>query len=156
MMKTKRVNQWLTLGANIGVLIGIFLLLVELRQNSTMMRAQSRYEVSQGIVDLMALSANNEQLASVLRRADSGEELTADEYKQFQHRSIALFRYLENLHYQYRQGLFDETEYSTQKLAWTWYLNSSEEAVKAWCVLRPSVSPDFRSEIDGVLETYTC
>ena len=74
-MKAKRINDWLTLGANIGVLIGIILLLVELNQNSTMMRAQTRFEVSQGIVDLLNLSASNEQLASVLRRADSGEEL---------------------------------------------------------------------------------
>ena len=155
-MKAKRVNRWLTLGANFGVLIGIILLLVELRQNSTMMRAQTRHAVSQGIVDLMGLSASNGQLASVLRRADSGEELTPDEHLQYLHRSIALFRYLENLHYQYRQGLFDEAEFSTQRVAWTWYLNSSKAAVNAWCVLRPSVSPEFRSEIDGVLEKYKC
>ena len=55
-MKAKRINDWLTLGANIGVLIGIILLLVELNQNSTMMRAQTRFEVSQSIVDLLNLS----------------------------------------------------------------------------------------------------
>jgi len=155
-MKVKRVNRWLTLGANFGVLIGVILLLVELDQTSTMMRSQIRYDVSQGIVDLLSLSANNEQLASVLRRADNGEELTPDENLQFLHRSIALFRYLENLHYQYRQGLFDETEYLTQKVAWTAYLNSSEAAAAAWCYLRPSVSPEFRSEIDTALSKYTC
>lgn len=156
MMKAKRINRWLTLGANFGVLIGIILLLVELHQNSTMMRAQTRYEVSQGIVDLLSLSADNEQLASLLRRADSGEELTPDENMQFRHRSYALFRYLENLHYQYRQGLFDEAEFSTQRKAWKAYLNSSQAAVTAWCVLRPSVSPEFRSEIDSELDKYTC
>ena len=155
-MKTKHVNQWLTLGANFGVLIGIILLLVELHQNSTMMRAQTRYEVSQGIVNLLSPSANNEQLASLLRRANSGKELTPDEYLQFQHRSFALFRYLENLRYQFRQGLFGEAEFLTQKRAWTAYLNSSKAAVTAWCTLRPSVSPEFRAEIDDVLEKYTC
>lgn len=156
MMKAKRVNQWLTLAANFGVLIGIILLLVELNQNSTMMRAQTRYEISQGIVDLLSLSADNAQLASILRRGDSGEELTPDELRQFQHRSFALFRYLENLHYQYRNGLFDEAEFSTQKLAWIGYLNSSAAAVRAWCVLRPTVSPEFRSEIDSELEEGAC
>ena len=156
MMKAKRINQWLTLGANFGVLIGIVLLLVELDQNSKMMKAQTRFEVSQGIVELMSLSAGNEQLAGVLRRADGGEELSPDEYRQFQHRSIALFRYLENLHYQYRQGLFDETEFSTQKEAWTWYLNTSKAAVAEWCFIRPSVSPEFRAEVDNALEKYRC
>jgi len=156
MMKAKHVNRWLTLGANFGVLVGIILLLVELDQNSTMMRAQTRNEVSQGIVDLMSLSANNEQLASLIRRADIGEELTADEYLQFQHRSFALFRYLENLHYQYRQGLFDEAEFATQREAWKLYLNYSKAAVTVWCLYRPTVSLEFRTEIDSVLNRYRC
>ena len=156
MMKAKRVNEWLTLAANFGVLIGVFLLVAELNQNSTMTRAQTRYEISQGIVDLLTLSADNAQLASVLRRGDSGEDLTPDELRQFQHRNFALFRYLENLHYQYRQGLFDEAEFSAQKVAWSAYLRSSEAAVRTWCLLRPSVSPEFRAEVDGVLKEDSC
>ena len=155
-MKLKRINEWLALGANFGVLIGIFLLIAELDQNSTTMRAQTRYAVSQGIVDLLSLSAGNEQLASLLRRADNGEPLTPDEFFQFQHRSFALFRYIENLHYQYQQGLFDEAEFVTQKEAWTAYLNYSEAAAQSWCVFRPTVSAEFRAEIDSILKTYTC
>ena len=34
-MKTDRVNKWLTLAANFGVLIGVFLLVAELRQNTS-------------------------------------------------------------------------------------------------------------------------
>jgi len=120
-----------------------------------MTHAQSRYEISQGIVDLLILTASNTQLASVVRHGDSGEELTPDEVRQFRHRTFALFRYLENLHYQYRQGPFDETEYSTQNIAWTAYLNSSEAAVTAWCALRPSVSPEFRFEVDSELKKYS-
>lgn len=121
-----------------------------------MMRAQVRHEVSQGIVDILALTTNNEQLASLLRRADSGEALTPDENLQFQHRSFALFRYLEDLHYQYRLGLFDESEYLTQKEAYTAYLNMSEAAAKAWCNFRYTVSPEFRAEINSVLKRFTC
>jgi len=155
-MKAKRLNEWLTLGANFGVLIGIILLIAELDQNSTMMRAQTRYAVSQGIVDLLSLSADNEQLASLLRRADTGETLTPDELLQYRHRTFAFFRYVENLHYQYQQGLFDEAEFVTQRKAWRAYLNYSEAAVKAWCEYRLSVSPEFRAEIDNALSTYTC
>ena len=39
-MVTDKVNRWLTLGANIGVLVGIVLILIELNQNSELMRAQ--------------------------------------------------------------------------------------------------------------------
>ena len=82
------------------------------------MRAQTRNEVAAEIVDLLTDITNNEQFASVYRRAMADEELTADESMQFRVRTIALFRYFENVHYQYRLGLYDEDEYATQKIAW--------------------------------------
>ena len=39
-MNTDRVNQWLTLGANVGVLAGIVFLALEIRQNSELARLQ--------------------------------------------------------------------------------------------------------------------
>jgi hypothetical protein len=39
-MNTEHVNRWLTLSANIGVVIGLILLLIELDQNSDLVRAQ--------------------------------------------------------------------------------------------------------------------
>jgi hypothetical protein len=39
-MDSDRINRWLTLGANVGVLVGIILLVLELNQNSVLMRAQ--------------------------------------------------------------------------------------------------------------------
>jgi len=150
------LNRWLTLGANVGVLIGIALLLIELNQNELMMRAQTRTELSNGIVEILNLSASNPQLASLIRRADNGEELSADEYFQYQHRSFALFRYLENLHYQYRLGLYGEREFSAQRKAWESYLNRSKAAWKTWCVYRLTVSPEFRALVDGQLQQNSC
>jgi hypothetical protein len=39
-MESTRLSQWLTFGANIAVLGGIVLILIELNQNSNLMRAQ--------------------------------------------------------------------------------------------------------------------
>ena len=39
-MESDRLNRWLTLGANIGVLVGLVVLIVEIGQNTEMMRAQ--------------------------------------------------------------------------------------------------------------------
>ena len=39
-MDADRVNRWLTLGANIGTLIGLILVGFEIKQNSTLVRAQ--------------------------------------------------------------------------------------------------------------------
>jgi len=39
-MNSGTVNKWLTLSANIGVVIGLVLLILELNQNSALVRAQ--------------------------------------------------------------------------------------------------------------------
>jgi hypothetical protein len=39
-MDSERVNKWLTLGANIGVIVGIVFLALEIRQNSELARLQ--------------------------------------------------------------------------------------------------------------------
>ncbi len=45
-MNTEALNRWLTLTANVGVIAGIVFLAVEIRQNTDMMRAQTRSSVT--------------------------------------------------------------------------------------------------------------
>ena len=42
--KLDRVNRWLTLSANIGVVLGLIILIVEVRQNATLTRAAMEAE----------------------------------------------------------------------------------------------------------------
>jgi hypothetical protein len=78
-MSAEKVNRWLTLGANFGVLIGILLLVVELSQNREMIRAQTRNDISQQLSNRLSMIAADSQTASVFRRAFAGEELSVDE-----------------------------------------------------------------------------
>ena len=155
-MDSERLTRWLTLGANLAVLVGILLLVVELNQNRDMMRAQIRHELASGIVDLLQVAASNEQLADVMFRAHSGEELTPTELFQFQLRTNALFRYWENVHYQYREGLYDATEFQKQRDAWKASMTSSIQGQAYWCQVRTLYSPEYMAEMDGLLGNEAC
>ncbi len=48
-MNADNVNKWLTLSANIGVVFGLILLLVELDQNSDLLRSQIHQSRSDAI-----------------------------------------------------------------------------------------------------------
>ena len=150
-MASAKITRWLTLGANIGVLIGIVLVLVELDQNRDMMRAQTRNELALGIVDLLQTPASNAQLADVLYRAHAGENLTPVEFFQFKMRTNALLRYWENVHYQYRVGLYDEVEFSKQRIAWENSLSNSRLGQEYWCQVRLYYSPEFMAELDSLM-----
>jgi hypothetical protein len=155
-MKSEQLQGWLTLAANVGVLIGIVLLVAELSQNLTAARAQTRHDLSTDIVSLFTQVAGNEQLASLRRRADAGELLSPDEKYQYELITRAFFRYWEDVHYQYRNGLYDETEFSRQRDAWKAYAGESEALVTWWCRNRVQFSPDFAEEFDRILTRFTC
>ena len=155
-MDSDRLNRWLTLGANVGVLVGIILLIVELDQNREAVQAQTRSNLSQSIVDYMSLIASNSQLASLRRRIDGGEEATVDEQYQYESITRALVRYWENVHYQYRQGLYDDEEFAAHREAIRDHLASSKALVEFWCGNRHAMSQEFAEEIDGLLTTYNC
>ncbi|HUE87450.1 MAG TPA: hypothetical protein VMO26_15350 [Vicinamibacterales bacterium] len=151
-----RLNRWLTLLAHLGVLAGLLLLIIELGQNRQMTRAQTRNELAMGVINLMTVAAGDSQLAGIIRRADAGEELTADEYQQYRRYTIAIYRYYENAFYQYRQGLYDKPEFDAQQEAWKSYAARSEASVAVWCEVRTYFSPDFAAAMDQILTTYQC
>lgn len=155
-MNSDRLNRWLTLGANLGVLVGIVLLIVELDQNRDMMRAQTRHELSMGIVELLLVPAGNEQLANVMYRAGTGAELTPEELFQFEMRTNALFRYFEDVHYQYRIGLYDEVEFDRQRSAWRASMAASIGMADYWCRVRTLYSPEFMKEMDNLRADKPC
>jgi hypothetical protein len=143
--------QWIALAANGGTIVGLLMVIMQLQQNRTLMRAQVRHELATTIVELLNSSASNSQLASVVRRAGAGEQLTEDEQFQFRLRSNALLRYWEDVHYQFRLGLYDEVEYSRQKAAWKATFANSVAFVNYWFEVRTLYSPRFAAEIDGLL-----
>jgi len=151
-----RLVKWLTIGANLGVLLGLLLLIAELAQNREMMRAQIRHEMATGIVDLLQTPANNDQLAGVLLRGINGEELKPTEMFQFELRTNALFRYWEDVHYQYRNGLYDDTEFSRQRAAWKASIKRSRLTVDYWCSVRQYYSPEFALEMETLLPDGSC
>jgi hypothetical protein len=155
-MEPDKVNRWLTLGANVGVLVGIILLVIELDQNRDMIRAQTRNDISQQLSNRLLLVASNSELNSVTRRAKLGEELSADEEQQVWLYQVANLRDWENMHYQYRHGMFDEIEFEAEKTSWQFVIKDNKSFVNTWCRTRQNYSPEFSAEIESLLREDIC
>jgi hypothetical protein len=110
-------GYWLTIFANIAVVAGIVFLGLELHQNSQMMRAQTRHELAAGGVELNALTATDGALASIVLNHRAGESLSGVEQRRRASYMNAWLRYWEDVHYQYRNGLYDEGEFAQQREA---------------------------------------
>jgi hypothetical protein len=62
---TDKLNRWLALAANFGVLIGLILLVYEVRQNSDLMRAQISMERTNTNMQILADFANGGELIPI-------------------------------------------------------------------------------------------
>jgi hypothetical protein len=154
-LKKLEAGQALQLLGNFGVIVGILLLVYELNQNRDLMMAQTRNELSQGIVEMLLTLSDDEESASVWSRGSQGDELAERELARYLLMANAEARYQENVHYQYRQGLYDETEFEAQRELWG-ILFRAKGRVDAFCALRSGLSPEYVAEIDLLLTTYRC
>ena len=125
-MKTIKLNEWLSVGANFGVLLGIFFLAYEINLSRTVAlaeiyqgRAHSRSDAGLQI----ALSSGrfveaDQKLQSLLQNhspADAIDQLTPDElYLMNLFHSSLMIRF-DNVAFQYQQGLIPEAYFETVK-----------------------------------------
>ena len=121
-----------------------------------MIRAQTRNDISQQLSNRLLLVASNSELNSVIRRARVGEELSADEERQVWLYQVANMRDWENMHYQYRHGMFDEIEFEAEKTSWQFVISTNKSFARVWCQTRQNYSPLFVAEIESLIQGESC
>lgn len=153
-MKFKQINlgQVLTIGANLGVIAGILLLAFELNQNRALMQAQTRSDISQNFTQIMFHFATEDRVSDILFRGTAGEQLTEAEEIRFRQLVWGQLGAMENVHYQYRNGLFEDAEYLAQRTRWKFGFFGSEAVVEVWCLVNTAYSPEFVEEINELLD----
>lgn len=148
-MNLDGLNKWLTLAANLGVLVGIIFLAVEVRHNSQATQAATRSNVSATILALLE-SQRHPLVISALRKSEAGEELNYEEIYMLDNQAHIGWRHAENVYYQYRSGLFDEREFLADQAAVRASLNDAFRLAH-WRANRQWYSEDFRKYVDGLL-----
>lgn len=146
-MKKLDFGQAITVLANLGVLIGILLLVYELAQNREMIRGQTRNSVAEMLVNLLSLEVGDPGIAEIQVKHRSGEPLTAIEFERFQALQGAYWRYRENVHYQYRNGLYEEDEYLALREVWLNDVDTDEVRRTLFCQSLARRSPGLADEI---------
>lgn len=66
------------------------------------------------------------------------------------------FRYWENVHYQYRHGLYDESEFSRHEDTMNAVIAGNPPMAKFWCLDRQLFSVPFMRFMDDMLVGISC
>ena len=149
-MKNENVNQWLTLGANLAVLIGLVLLIVEISQNNDMMRAQTRSGISDAIIQNITMGMDPRVIEAYQKQAN-GQALGYEDEILLDSMANATLRLWENTHYQFRNGLFDDDEFEADLAVWREQM-AAPEFQRHWMAHRNTYSQAFREQIDTFVE----
>jgi len=125
-LESDRLNKWLTLLANIGVLIGLALLIFEIQQNNVLMLAQIEQSRSLSLVEWRRqLALEDAGFTEIRSKFDdvtdfaSGrqvlQQLTAAERNRYGSAVVADIYDIENVFAQYERGLISD-EYWQERI----------------------------------------
>ena len=124
-MSSNKFDRWMTLGANVSVLVGIILLIMEINQNNELVRVQIEQMRSDSYVEWQREVASGEHVAPLFAKiaaVDGGfsnfdlTQLDPIETERFRAIAVARFYDYENTYAQYQRGFVSE-EYWKQRIA---------------------------------------
>jgi hypothetical protein len=162
--KAEKINSWITLGANLGVLLGLIVLIVELDQNSDLVRAQIHQARADNFVaHRMDLADSELLLPAIVKFTDAGgpsdvsalSELDPIERARIRRYFGAMLTGYDNLYYQYRNGLLDEDFYSVRVVSTVRRLTPiwSELGLVKLGAENPGITRSFAAEIERITAT---
>ena len=148
-MDSTKLNSWLTLGANIGVILGLLLLVVEIRQNTAASRAQTAQAIIDSSRNFLVGIAMDEDFARI--RAAGGQDASSlsdsDAYR-FGAYSRGNWLYFQNVWIQWTLGVVDD------RIWWTMReiiceIQSNPGNLQEWEKHRGVLDPEFVGIVDS-------
>lgn len=149
-MDSDRINRWMTLAANLGVLVGVILLIVELRQNteSTELQAAQSYVALSHELDFRIV--DDPSLISLFLTPP--EERTPEDSARLERWYFGSLRTWENGFFLHSMGVLDEDLWSGQEKFMADLLQNSDELRNYYQTNRRYFSESFVLFLDELLE----
>ncbi len=104
-MNAERLNTWLSFSTNVGVVLGLIFLAVEISQNSDLMRIQISQSRADAAMAFNESVSNSDYLPEILLKVEANEELSAEEALRYENWFRAANRTQDNVLQQYNAGM---------------------------------------------------
>jgi len=145
-MKKIDLGQTVTILANLGIIVGIVFLIIELRQNNLLLNAQTRGETNRTVIEQESEPYRNHDVAVLLAKRARGEPL--DDVEEIKMRSLATATLL-NFYFQFievREGALPEDGFSLAAWRQIYRGNGAMGDIDLdveWARTRGNLSSDF-------------
>ena len=151
-LDTDRLNRWLTLGANIGVLVGLLLLVAELRQTNSIAKAEAINVMTQNSYTILQMYREPRNIDALDRITEVGwDRLTNEEELLVSSVESMVISHIQNAYIQHRLGVIGDDYFDA--MLWTLDQGMQEEWRRSfWEDAKASYTQEFRSFVDHRLE----
>jgi hypothetical protein len=149
-MTTDRVNTWLSLGANVGVIVGLLFLAFEINQSTKATIAAASEGLTEQSLNFLSLRLDNETVARATFKQESGQEL--DQFEKFQLEMLqhVNFRLFESAFLQYQRGFYEASEWARYQRIIAANFRSNEAAQRMWERTKGGWTEDFENEVEAI------
>ena len=139
-MNADRLNRWLTLGANMGVIAGIIFLGFELRQNNQLLVEQARYSMLENQKQWAYFISAADSVSDSVMSPDGGIELSkTDKIRRGELIGTLLFMWQWEFE-QSQSNLFGQSDVSVEAYKYGW---RNYNIAEVWPEIRGWYSDEF-------------
>jgi len=150
-MNAEKINSWLTLGANIGVVIGLALLVYEINQNTEMMQAQINQNRTDTAISEQQAVFNSDYVPALDVKIRSGEALSDEELIRYEHIFRAFNRNMDNQLWQYSHGFLGENIPYSIRRAVRIEIAGNKLGMAAWDETKRIYSSEYVAFVDDAI-----
>ena len=151
----ERLNQWLALVANFGVVIGIVFLAYEMRLNTDAMRSGTAAQMVTNWNSItMGLATDPELREAILQVQQRGAAMSQEDPVVFTGTGAlasSMYKASEYMFIEYQNGNVDEEIWIGQETANRQFIAAQDFMKFAWRFARWSVAPSFRDFMDDMI-----
>jgi len=143
--------------AAIGVIGSMIFVGVQVRQSTrsirsaTLQQQANQWHVYADLWQKLYEFLSDPKVATTLAKGSAGRDLEKAEFGQFFVLFRAILIQIENLHYQFQQGLIDKEVYARFQLSWQEALFAFPGTRAMWQLCRHYYSSDFAEYLDEVV-----
>ena len=141
-MDTKKLNEWLGVATNVGVIVGLVFLAIEINQNSEMLRMTSARE-SMSALQNLTIQQMDPDVAEVIGKAYDNQQLSLSEMIILEGFLMSYLFVLQEDFIDYKAGLFPEEKWKSH-VPLVRFMFLPEAARLWWRTFQEMYVEDFR------------
>ena len=152
MLISDRTHSWLTLAANLGVIVSILLLAYEINQSTKATIAAASEGLTEHSLEFMTARLDNEVVARATFKSRHGIDLDDFEQDQLLLLQHLNFRLFEGAFLQYRRGLYDKSEWERYERIIASLVSGDDHAIEMWDQTSGGWTTEFAAEVERIRE----